>query len=63
MKDAESWAEFFNRVKECIVNCGKQLVGQFEDDSRRLDQQRLMPGWNYCQYFILKVRSYFFQIL
>lgn len=26
----------------------------FEEDARKLDAQRLFPGWNYCQYFIMK---------
>ncbi|KAI8814522.1 trafficking protein particle complex subunit 10 [Cladochytrium replicatum] len=30
---------------------------QLEEDIRRMDSQRLMPGWNYCQFFILKEGS------
>ena len=29
-------------------------ITQADEDTRRLDQQRLMPGWNYCQFFIMK---------
>jgi hypothetical protein len=29
-------------------------INHADEDTRRLDQQRLIPGWNYCQFFILK---------
>ncbi|KAI8636445.1 Cullin family-domain-containing protein [Parasitella parasitica] len=29
-------------------------VLQIQEDTRRLDMQRHMPGWNYCTFFILK---------
>ncbi|KAI8148730.1 trafficking protein particle complex subunit 10, partial [Fennellomyces sp. T-0311] len=29
-------------------------VMQIQEDTRRLDMQRHMPGWNYCTFFILK---------
>ncbi|KAJ3179456.1 hypothetical protein HDU85_004866 [Gaertneriomyces sp. JEL0708] len=53
-KDAESWSELIDQVKEGISSSLNQQILQYDEDSRRLDQQRLMPGWNYCQYFILK---------
>ncbi|KAI9365504.1 hypothetical protein DFJ73DRAFT_808029 [Zopfochytrium polystomum] len=53
-KDPEAWAEFFQRLKESILSSFSRQVAQYEEDTRRLDSQRLKPGWNYCQYFILK---------
>ncbi|KAH6578982.1 hypothetical protein BASA61_010562 [Batrachochytrium salamandrivorans] len=53
-KDAEVWIDFIDRIKDGLMSSMAQQVAQYEDDTRRLEQQRMMPGWNYCQYFILK---------
>ncbi|KAI8923790.1 hypothetical protein BC831DRAFT_469279 [Entophlyctis helioformis] len=54
VRDTECWNDLFDRVKEGFVSAITQQVAQQEEDTRRLEQQRLMPGWNYCQYFLLK---------
>jgi hypothetical protein len=43
------------KLKEIITTSVGSQVQQYEEDSRRIEQQRMIPGWNYCQYFILKV--------
>jgi hypothetical protein len=52
--DEQAWAFFFSRVKEAILASFSATLAQVEEDARRLDSQRLVPGWNYCQYFVLK---------
>jgi hypothetical protein len=52
--DEQAWAFFFSRVKEAILASFSATLQQVEEDARRLDSQRLVPGWNYCQYFVLK---------
>ncbi|KAG0265540.1 hypothetical protein BG011_004568 [Mortierella polycephala] len=54
MSEMELWADFTEKVKEGIVTSFDQNVLTFEEDIRRLDSQRQMPGWNYCKFFILK---------
>eukprot|EP00842_Homolaphlyctis_polyrhiza_P006352 jgi/Hompol1/6718/HPOL_002317-RA len=54
IKDAEFWTELLERIKEGVITGISQQISQYEDDVRRFEQQRRMPGWNYCQYFILK---------
>jgi len=54
MSELELWAEFTEKMKEGIVSSFDQNVMSFEEDVRRLDSQRQMPGWNYCTFFILK---------
>lgn len=54
MSEMELWADFTDKMKEGIVTCFDQNVMTFEEDIRRLDSQRQMPGWNYCTFFILK---------
>ncbi|KAJ1339770.1 hypothetical protein BSLG_005676 [Batrachochytrium salamandrivorans] len=55
-KDSEFWLRPpFDRIKESLMSAMIQQISQLEEDTRRFEQkQRLMPGWNYCQYFILK---------
>ncbi|KAJ3163448.1 hypothetical protein HDU86_000027 [Geranomyces michiganensis] len=54
LKDQEAWADLTNHLKEGITSSLNQQILQYDEDTRRIDQQRLMPGWNYCQYFIMK---------
>ncbi|KAG0228740.1 hypothetical protein BGW41_003351 [Actinomortierella wolfii] len=54
MSESELWADFKAKVKEGILTSFDQNVMSFEEDIRRLDSQRQMPGWNYCTFFILK---------
>jgi hypothetical protein len=41
-------------MKEAILSSFDMQVLQIQEDTRRLDMQRHMPGWNYCSFFILK---------
>lgn len=53
---SELWASFIDKMKESILMSFDAHVTQLEEDTRRLDMQRHMPGWNYCTFFILKAR-------
>ncbi|KAI9245959.1 Cullin family-domain-containing protein [Sporodiniella umbellata] len=48
------WTTFIEKMKECIISSFDMQVLQIQEDTRRLDMQRHMPGWNYCTFFILK---------
>ncbi|KAJ3273827.1 Kinesin-like protein kif3b [Terramyces sp. JEL0728] len=48
------WTELLNTIKESILTNISHQINQYEEDSRRLEQQRMIPGWNYCQFFIMK---------
>ncbi|RCH83507.1 hypothetical protein CU097_000946, partial [Rhizopus azygosporus] len=48
------WTAFIEKMKECILSSFDMQVLQIQEDTRRLDMQRHMPGWNYCTFFILK---------
>ncbi|KAG0095373.1 hypothetical protein BGZ93_005957 [Podila epicladia] len=54
MSEMELWADFTAKMKDGIITSFDQNVMTFEEDIRRLDSQRQMPGWNYCTFFILK---------
>ncbi|KAG0746393.1 hypothetical protein G6F57_006571 [Rhizopus arrhizus] len=51
---SELWTSFMEKMKECILSSFDMQVFQIQEDTRRLDMQRHMPGWNYCTFFILK---------
>ncbi|KAI8340503.1 trafficking protein particle complex subunit 10 [Chlamydoabsidia padenii] len=51
---SELWTTFVEKMKESILNSFDMQVLQIQEDTRRLDMQRHMPGWNYCTFFILK---------
>ncbi|KAI9352589.1 hypothetical protein BDR26DRAFT_195813 [Obelidium mucronatum] len=53
-KDVSIWNEFFAKLRELILASFNGKLLQYDEDTRRLDAQRLLPGWNYCQFFILK---------
>ncbi|KAK0450746.1 hypothetical protein EV421DRAFT_2050577 [Armillaria borealis] len=49
-----AWGEFLNKLKDGISSAFDTAVLQKEDDIKRSEGQRLMPGWNFCTFFILK---------
>ena len=55
VEDPASWAELLNKMKESIVITFDTNVSVYEEDVRKLDSQRSMPGWNFCTFFIYKV--------
>ncbi|KAF7964535.1 hypothetical protein HWV62_6039, partial [Athelia sp. TMB] len=48
------WVELISKVKEGIIYAFDSSFSQREDEVRRSEGQRLMPGWNFCTFFILK---------
>lgn len=51
------WNEYIDKIKDGILTSYTNQLIQYDEDSRRLDLVRLLPGWNYCQYFLLKVST------
>jgi len=49
------WNSVVNKIKEKLLANFFQKVLVLQEDIKRLDSQRLLPGWNYCSFFILKV--------
>ncbi|KAF7793103.1 hypothetical protein EIP86_004211 [Pleurotus ostreatoroseus] len=49
-----AWADLIGRIKEGILSAFEAAVAQREDEVKRSEGQRQMPGWNFCTYFILK---------
>lgn len=60
--DTQLWEEFIVRLKESLINGFEQIINNYEDEIRKVDSRRLLPGWNYCNFFLLKVFLFGFMI-
>ncbi|ORY22633.1 hypothetical protein BCR39DRAFT_551248 [Naematelia encephala] len=52
--DPTAWAEVVNRVKEAIVLAFDGAIREREDEVKRAEAQRVVVGWNFCTWFLLK---------
>ncbi|KAI0327179.1 hypothetical protein GY45DRAFT_1328000 [Cubamyces sp. BRFM 1775] len=48
------WADLMTKIKEGILSAFDAALTQREEEVRRSEGQRQMPGWNFCTFFILK---------
>lgn len=53
-----TWVDFSSKLKEGLLSAFDTVVTFREEEVKRSEGQRQMPGWNFCTFFILKVRSY-----
>lgn len=49
-----AWNDLITKLKSMILSSFDRRVTQYEEDVREKDAQRLMPGWNFCTFFVLK---------
>lgn len=53
--DSENaWLDLIAKFKELILSSFDTRVRQYEEDIKEKDGQRVLPGWNFCTFFILK---------
>ncbi|KAI0724064.1 trafficking protein particle complex subunit 10 [Cerioporus squamosus] len=48
------WADLVTKVKEGVLSAFDAALTQREEEVKRSEGQRQMPGWNFCTFFILK---------
>ncbi|KAH7923870.1 hypothetical protein BV22DRAFT_1113164 [Leucogyrophana mollusca] len=48
------WADLINKFKDGLLSALDSAVSQREEEVKRSEGQRQMPGWNFCTFFILK---------
>lgn len=53
--DTNFWDDLEAKIMECIKNTLDRRVQFYEEEIRKLSEQRFMPVWNFCNFFILKV--------
>jgi trafficking protein particle complex subunit 10 len=58
-EDLAAWTELISKMKEGIILSFDSNILMRDEDVKRSESQRLMPGWNFCTFFILKVGSAF----
>jgi hypothetical protein len=51
-----AWAEFANKMKEGLLYAFNSSIDARQEEVKRSENQQAMPGWNFCTFFILKVR-------
>jgi trafficking protein particle complex subunit 10 len=49
-----AWNDLIVKFKSLILLSFDLRVSQYEEDIREKDSQRVLPGWNFCTFFILK---------
>ncbi|XP_059661539.1 trafficking protein particle complex II-specific subunit 130 homolog isoform X2 [Cornus florida] len=52
--EANFWDDLESKIVECIRNTLDRRIQFYEDEIRKLSEQRFMPIWNFCNFFILK---------
>ncbi|TBU35808.1 trafficking protein particle complex subunit 10 [Dichomitus squalens] len=48
------WADTISKIKEGVLSSFDAALAQREEEVKRSEGQRQMPGWNFCTFFILK---------
>nr|KIR47844.1 hypothetical protein I312_02992 [Cryptococcus bacillisporus CA1280] len=54
VNDPAAWPELINKLKECFVSAFDAAILEREDEVKRGEAQRVMVGWNFCTWFLLK---------
>ncbi|CAI4216086.1 unnamed protein product [Parascedosporium putredinis] len=49
-----AWQDLVGKLKARILNSFDMRVSRYEEDIKEKDSQRILPGWNFCTFFILK---------
>lgn len=49
-----SYQDLITKFKSQILSSFDLRVAQYEEDVRERDSQRMLPGWNFCTFFVLK---------
>ena len=46
--------DFAHKLRECARATLDTRVERYEEEIRRVDALRLLPGWNICNFFVIK---------
>ena len=49
-----AWQDLITKFKDLILTSFDIRVTRYEEDVKEKDAQRMLPGWNFCTFFILK---------
>lgn len=51
---AEDWNELLKRIKECLAVSFSRQIKEYRSEVKNLIERINIPGWNFCNYFIVK---------
>lgn len=49
-----AYQDLITKFKTSILSSFDLRVAQYEEDVKERDSQRMLPGWNFCTFFVLK---------
>ncbi|KAI3702892.1 hypothetical protein L6452_28645 [Arctium lappa] len=52
--EAAFWEDLESKITECIRNTLDRRIQFYEEEIRKLSEQRFKPVWSFCNFFILK---------
>lgn len=55
--DTSVWEEIELKIVECIRYTLDRRVLYYEEEVRKLSENRFMPAWNFSNFFTVKVRN------
>lgn len=55
--DPAAWTDLISKMKDGIMATFDANVQLREDEVRRSENQRQIPGWNFCTFYMLKVTN------
>ncbi|XP_014670123.1 PREDICTED: trafficking protein particle complex subunit 10-like isoform X2 [Priapulus caudatus] len=64
VKSAESWQTLLQRLRQLILHGLNRYLSRFEENMRSQREKRTVPGWSFCNYFMLQEElAFVFQML
>ncbi|KAI3755817.1 hypothetical protein L1987_55624 [Smallanthus sonchifolius] len=52
--EASFWEDLESKITECVRNTLDRRIQFYEEEIRKLSEQRFKPVWSFCNFFILK---------
>ncbi|XP_071736624.1 trafficking protein particle complex II-specific subunit 130 homolog [Rutidosis leptorrhynchoides] len=52
--EATFWEDLESKITECVRNTLDRRIQFYEEEIRKLSEQRFKPVWSFCNFFILK---------
>lgn len=56
------WSDVVEKIMECVLSSFYNQSSAIQEEVKKLDGQRMLPGFNYCNFFTVKV-IYFHSLL
>lgn len=54
-KSLDSWGNFYQRVRQLLLQACTRTLGKYEDRMRAFREKRNEAGWSFVEYFLVQV--------